>query len=217
MSDQEFQKFLDEVEEMLKKQGEKLSELAQAAPAEQLGPAGEATARGRARGAPAGHRTHDRGELLRPRAGARARPRQARSRRSSELREQTREDRHSAPSSRPRWRSISTAGSRRSRTSSGATCGWSARSATCSAREEQRLNQLADKSFYYLSDEELDRMKEAVTRLAQRLKNVHRGAPQARQEGPLRYQAHAAPRTWSTAACRSSCASRSASAKSRRW
>ena len=25
------------------------------------------------------------------------------------------------------------------------------------AREEQRLNQLADKSFYYLSDEELDR------------------------------------------------------------
>src|SRR6202023_3585118 len=40
------------------------------------------------------------------------------------------------------------------------------------AREEQRLNQLSDKSFYYLSDEELDRMKEAVARLAQRLKNV---------------------------------------------
>ena len=42
MSDQEFQKFLDEVEEMLKKEGKKLSELAQAAAAEPLGPAGEA-------------------------------------------------------------------------------------------------------------------------------------------------------------------------------
>jgi signal recognition particle GTPase len=44
------------------------------------------------------------------------------------------------------------------------------------AREEQRLNQLSDKSFYYLSDEELDRMKEAVTRtrenLSQRIEEV---------------------------------------------
>jgi uncharacterized protein with von Willebrand factor type A (vWA) domain len=40
------------------------------------------------------------------------------------------------------------------------------------AREESRMNQLADKSFYYLSDEELDKMREAVTRLAQRLKNI---------------------------------------------
>ena len=40
------------------------------------------------------------------------------------------------------------------------------------AREEQRINQLADKSFYYLSDEELEKMREAVTRLAQRLKNI---------------------------------------------
>ena len=40
------------------------------------------------------------------------------------------------------------------------------------AREEQRMNQLADKSFYYLSDEELEKMREAVTRLAQRLKNI---------------------------------------------
>ncbi|MGH7932673.1 MAG: vWA domain-containing protein [Candidatus Binataceae bacterium] len=40
------------------------------------------------------------------------------------------------------------------------------------AREEQRMNQLADKSFYYLSDEEMDKMREAVARLAQRLKNI---------------------------------------------
>jgi uncharacterized protein len=40
------------------------------------------------------------------------------------------------------------------------------------SREEQRMNQLADKSFYYLSDEEMEKMREAVTRLAQRLKNI---------------------------------------------
>ncbi len=40
------------------------------------------------------------------------------------------------------------------------------------SREEARMNQLADKSFYYLSDEELEKMREAVTRLAQRLKNI---------------------------------------------
>jgi len=40
------------------------------------------------------------------------------------------------------------------------------------SREESRMNQLADKSFYYLSDEELAKMREAVTRLAQRLKNI---------------------------------------------
>ncbi|MGH8673015.1 MAG: vWA domain-containing protein [Burkholderiales bacterium] len=39
-------------------------------------------------------------------------------------------------------------------------------------REERRLNDIGEKSFYYLSDEELKKMEEAVTRLAQRLKNV---------------------------------------------
>lgn len=40
------------------------------------------------------------------------------------------------------------------------------------SREASRLNEIGDKSFYYLSEEELERMKQAVTRLAQRLKNV---------------------------------------------
>lgn len=35
-----------------------------------------------------------------------------------------------------------------------------------------RLGNLGEKSFYYLSEDEIRRMKEAVTRLAQRLKNV---------------------------------------------
>ena len=40
------------------------------------------------------------------------------------------------------------------------------------SREASRVNEIGDKSFYYLSEEELERMKQAVTRLAQRLKNV---------------------------------------------
>src|SRR5262249_18024135 len=39
-------------------------------------------------------------------------------------------------------------------------------------RESQRMQTLAEKSFYYLSEDEIRRMKEAVTKLAQRLKNV---------------------------------------------
>jgi uncharacterized protein with von Willebrand factor type A (vWA) domain len=39
-------------------------------------------------------------------------------------------------------------------------------------RDNLRMQALAEKSFYYLSEEEIRRMKEAVTKLAQRLKNV---------------------------------------------
>ncbi len=39
-------------------------------------------------------------------------------------------------------------------------------------RERDRMSSLAEKSFYYLSEDEIRRMKEAVTRLAERLKNV---------------------------------------------
>jgi hypothetical protein len=39
-------------------------------------------------------------------------------------------------------------------------------------RERNRLSNLAEKSFYYLSEDEIRRMKEAVAKLAQRLKNV---------------------------------------------
>lgn len=41
-----------------------------------------------------------------------------------------------------------------------------------SVRDSQRLQTLAEKSFYYLSEDEIRRMREAVTRLALRLKNV---------------------------------------------
>lgn len=39
-------------------------------------------------------------------------------------------------------------------------------------RERDRMASLSEKSFYYLSEDEMRRMREAVTRLAQRLKNV---------------------------------------------
>lgn len=39
-------------------------------------------------------------------------------------------------------------------------------------RERNRLASLAEKSFYYLSEDEMRRMREAVTKLAERLKNV---------------------------------------------
>lgn len=39
-------------------------------------------------------------------------------------------------------------------------------------RETQRMQALAEKSFYYLSEDEIRRMREAVSKLAQRLKNV---------------------------------------------
>ncbi len=41
-----------------------------------------------------------------------------------------------------------------------------------SRRERQRLQALAEKSFFYLTEDEIRRMQEAVTRLAQRLRNV---------------------------------------------
>ncbi|HZP43715.1 MAG TPA: VWA domain-containing protein [Candidatus Binatia bacterium] len=39
-------------------------------------------------------------------------------------------------------------------------------------RQDQRLQSLGEKSFYYLSEDEIRRMQDAVTRLAQRLRNV---------------------------------------------
>jgi hypothetical protein len=39
-------------------------------------------------------------------------------------------------------------------------------------RDTSRLANLGEKSFYYLTEDEIRRMKEAVTRLAQRLKNI---------------------------------------------
>ncbi len=39
-------------------------------------------------------------------------------------------------------------------------------------RESERIDRLGEKSFYYLTEEEIRQMKEAVTKLAERLKNI---------------------------------------------
>ncbi|GIW42915.1 MAG: hypothetical protein KatS3mg077_0197 [Candidatus Binatia bacterium] len=41
-----------------------------------------------------------------------------------------------------------------------------------SLREREHLDRLGEKSFYYLTEEEIRQMKEAVTKLAERLKNI---------------------------------------------
>ena len=54
------------------------------------------------------------------------------------------------------------------------------------------MQALAEKSFYYLSEDEIRRMKEAVTKLAQRLKNVARGEAADATRGKFDVQGHAA-------------------------
>src|ERR1700687_6164352 len=125
MSDKDFQKFLDDMDEMLKEHGQELSELAK-----QL-------------------LQNNNGQLERMmRAAARAVRMQAKMEEYLDRRLKMLEDviRKYVRQEREKR--------------------------DMKAREEQRMNQLGDKSFYYLSDEELEKMREAVTRLAQRLKNI---------------------------------------------
>jgi uncharacterized protein with von Willebrand factor type A (vWA) domain len=170
MSDQEFQKFLDQVEEMLKQQGDKLSELARELLENRSGQIEkrlrEAARAVRLQGV---ERTIE--ENYFARALARALGLDKLEQELRELREQIQKlDFGNALKAQlekyldRRLKALEDIIRRYVR--------MEREKRDLRAREEQRLNQLSDKSFYYLSDEELDRMKEAVTRLAQRLKNV---------------------------------------------
>ena len=215
MSDQEFQKFLDQVEEMLKQQGDKLSELARELLQNRSGQLEkrlrEAARAVRLQGV---ERTIE--ENYFARALARALGLDKLEQEIRELREQVQKLEYGNALKAQlekyldrRLKALEDIIRRYVR--------MEREKRDLRAREEQRLNQLSDKSFYYLSDEELDRMKEAVTRLAQRLKNVLAVRRKHAEEGPLRHQAHACARIWNTAACHSNCASRNAVARSRRW
>ena len=170
MSDQEFQKFLDQVEEMLKQQGDKLSELARELLQNRSGQLEkrlrEAARAVRLQGV---ERTIE--ENYFARALARALGLDKLEQEIRELREQIQKLEFGAALKAQlekyldrRLKALEDIIRRYVR--------MEREKRDLRAREEQRLNQLSDKSFYYLSDEELDRMKEAVTRLAQRLKNV---------------------------------------------
>ena len=170
MSDQEFQKFLDQVEEMLKQQGDKLSELARELLQNRSGQLEkrlrEAARAVRLQGV---ERTIE--ENYFARALARALGLDKLEREIRELRDQIQKLEFGSELKAQlekyldrRLKALEDIIRRYVR--------MEREKRDLRAREEQRLNQLSDKSFYYLSDEELDRMKEAVTRLAQRLKNV---------------------------------------------
>ncbi|HEY8312286.1 MAG TPA: VWA domain-containing protein, partial [Gemmatimonadaceae bacterium] len=170
MSDQEFQKFLDQVEEMLKQQGDKLSELARELLQNRSGQLEkrlrEAARAVRLQGV---ERTIE--ENYFARALARALGLDKLEQEIRELRDQIQKLEFGSELKAQlekyldrRLKALEDIIRRYVR--------MEREKRDLRAREEQRLNQLSDKSFYYLSDEELDRMKEAVTRLAQRLKNV---------------------------------------------
>src|SRR6202161_1903484 len=131
MSDQEFQKFLDEVEKMLKKEGKNLSELAK-----QLLQNNSGEMERKIREASRAVKLQGIERTIEENYFARALARQlGLDKIEAEIKE-LREKRD------------------------------------IRQKEDQRLNQIGEKSFYYLTEDELKKMNEAVTRLAQRLKNV---------------------------------------------
>jgi uncharacterized protein len=170
MSDQEFQKFLDQVEEMLKREGEKLSELARELLQNRSGQL-ERRLREAARAARLSGIERTIEENYFARALARALGLDRLEQEIRELRDQIQKMDFGAGLKAQlekyldrRLKALDDIIRRFVR--------MEREKRDLRSREQQRLNQLSDKSFYYLSDEELDRMKEAVARLAQRLKNV---------------------------------------------
>jgi len=170
MSDQEFQKFLDEVEEMLKREGKKLSELAKELLQNKNG-ALEKRLREAARAAKLKGIERTIEENYFARALARELGLDRIEREIKELREQLEKlDLGQAMKARMeeylerRLKALEDIIKRYVR--------MEREKRDIRQREDQRMNQMAEKSFYYLSEEELKKMQEAVQKLAQRLKNV---------------------------------------------
>ncbi len=170
MSDQEFQKFLDQMEELLKREGQKLSELARELLQNRSGQL-ERRLREAARAVRLSGIERTIEENYFARALARALGLDRLEQEIRELREQIQKLDFGAGLKAQlekyldrRLKALDDIIRRYVR--------MEREKRDLRSREQQRLNQLSDKSFYYLSDEELDRMKEAVARLAQRLKNV---------------------------------------------
>jgi uncharacterized protein with von Willebrand factor type A (vWA) domain len=170
MSDKEFQRFLDQVEEMLKKEGKKLSELAK-----QLLQNNSGALEKQLRDAARAVRLKGIERTIEENYFARALARQLGLDRIEqeikELREQLEKmDLGQALKARMeeylerRLKALEDIIRRYVR--------MEREKRDIRQREDQRMNQIAEKSFYYLSEDELRKMNEAVQRLAQRLKNV---------------------------------------------
>jgi len=170
MSDQEFQKFLDQVEEMLKKEGKKLSEMAKELLRNNSG-ALEKRLREAARAARLQGIERTIEENYFARALARELGLDKIEGEIKELREQLEKmDLGKGMKERMeeylerRLKALEDIIRRYVR--------MEREKRDIRQREDQRMNQIAEKSFYYLSEEELRKMQEAVQKLAQRLKNV---------------------------------------------
>ncbi|HYA35460.1 MAG TPA: VWA domain-containing protein [Candidatus Binataceae bacterium] len=170
MSDQEFQKFLEEVEEMLKKEGKKLSELAKQLLQNQSGKM-EKAIREAARAVKLNNIERTIEENYFARALARELGLDKIEQEIRQLRDELQKmDLSDAMKARMeeylerRLKALDDIIRRYVR--------MEREKRDIKTREEQHLNRIAEKSFYYLSEEEIRQMNEAVQRLAQRLKNV---------------------------------------------
>ncbi len=170
MSDQEFQKFLEEIEEMLKKKGQQLSELARRLLQNNSGQLEKMIAEA-ARQIRVGNIERSVEENYFARALSRQLGIEQLERQLGELKEELRKSgQGGAFKARMeeyidrRLKALNDIIKRYVRVER--------EKRDLPNRDNERTQQLAEKSFYYLSDDEIRKMNEAVTRLAQRLKNV---------------------------------------------
>jgi uncharacterized protein with von Willebrand factor type A (vWA) domain len=170
MSDQEFQEFLDQVEKMLKEQGKKLSELAK-----QLMQNNSGQLEKKIREAARAVRLNNIERTIEENYFARALARElGLDKLESEIR-QLREQLEKMDLSDAMKERMEEYLDRRLKALDDIIRRYvrmEREKRDVKAREEQHLNRLGEKSFYYLSEEELRQMNEAVQKLAQRLKNV---------------------------------------------
>src|SRR5579885_1014314 len=168
MSDEEFQEFLEQMEEMLKKQGKELSELARALLQNNNGQL-EKMLREAARNARLGNIERTIEEAYFARALARELGLDRLERELEEFREQLDKSEHGARARmeeylQRRLQALQDIIRRYVRIER--------EKRDLKTRESDRLQQLSEKSFLYLTPQEIEKMNEAITRLAQRLKNI---------------------------------------------
>ena len=170
MSDQEFQKFLEEIEEMLKKKGQQLSDLARQLLQNNSGQLEKMIAEA-ARQVRIGNIERSVEENYFARALSRQLGIERLERQLGELKEELRKsEQGGAFKARMeeyidrRLKALNDIIKRYVRVER--------EKRDLPNRDNERTQQLAEKSFYYLSDDEIRKMNEAVTRLAQRLKNI---------------------------------------------
>jgi len=170
MSDAEFQKFLEDVEEMLKKEGKKLSELAKQLLQNQSGQMEK-----RMREAARAVKLNNIERTIEENYFARALARELGLDKIEQEIKQLREELEKMDISAKMKAQMEEYLDRRLKQLDDIIRRYvrmEREKRDIKAREEQHLNKLGEKSFYYLSEEELKQMNEAVQKLAQRLKNI---------------------------------------------